>query len=330
MKKTYKLIFRLLMSGIFAGYLAVKLDWSYLLKLFLEVDFWDYLLSTIFAFFPALILAVKHYLLIRGTSLDLSIFSLFKINMVTRYYALFIPTALGTETVRWYGVTKNEKGRSLFLASIMFERISFLFILILLGLLPLFFNQNYEGVIQLRRQLSSILGIALAFSVILIAYFMSPVAQGVLVRLLDKLPNLGLIKRLAEKIRLTNLSLRVLIYILGLHVVFLVFFQIRVFLIFESLGLNVSFLDVAWMSALVLLLQALPVTFAGIGLREGAYAYLFTLFLLPPEKGVVVGLLIFTQIIILAVAGWLMDWFGHGAPANHPVDPDSTTLTSAP
>jgi hypothetical protein len=57
----------------------------------------------------------------------------------------------------------------------------------------------------------------------------------------------------------------------------------------------------------VLLLQTLPISFAGIGLREGAYAYLLTLYGLPPEKGVLIGILFFSQMLIMAFVGGVFE-----------------------
>ena len=65
------------------------------------------------------------------------------------------------------------------------------------------------------------------------------------------------------------------------------------------------------MGSLVLLLQTIPVSFAGIGVREGAYAYLFTVFGLAPEKGVLIGIVFFSQMLILAGIGGLLELFEH-------------------
>lgn len=66
-------------------------------------------------------------------------------------------------------------------------------------------------------------------------------------------------------------------------------------------------IDAAWMGSLVLLLQVMPVSIAGIGIREGAYAYLFALCGLPSEKGVLIGILFFTQMLIVALIGGILE-----------------------
>jgi hypothetical protein len=73
-------------------------------------------------------------------------------------------------------------------------------------------------------------------------------------------------------------------------------------------SLPLTLVDVAWMGSLVLLLQTLPISFAGIGLREGAYAYLFSLYRLPPEKGILIGVLFFSQMLIMASVGGIFEF----------------------
>ena len=68
-----------------------------------------------------------------------------------------------------------------------------------------------------------------------------------------------------------------------------------------------TFIEVTWMASLVMLLQALPISLAGIGVREGAYAYLVTLFGLPVETGVVIGILFFSQMLIMAITGGILE-----------------------
>ena len=72
-------------------------------------------------------------------------------------------------------------------------------------------------------------------------------------------------------------------------------------------GLPLNLIDIVWMGSLVLMLQTLPISFAGIGLREGAYAYLFMLYDLPPEKGVLIGLLFLSQMLIMAFVGGIFE-----------------------
>jgi hypothetical protein len=95
--------------------------------------------------------------------------------------------------------------------------------------------------------------------------------------------------------------------IVGLSLVWQIFYISRLYMLITAAALPLGLIDIVWMGSLVLMLQTLPISFAGIGLREGAYAYLFTLYNLTPEKGVLIGLLFFSQMLIMAIAGGIFE-----------------------
>jgi len=57
------------------------------------------------------------------------------------------------------------------------------------------------------------------------------------------------------------------------------------------------------MASLVLLVQVLPISISGIGLRETAYAFLFEIQDLSPEKGVLLGIVLFSQMLFTSSIG---------------------------
>jgi hypothetical protein len=74
-------------------------------------------------------------------------------------------------------------------------------------------------------------------------------------------------------------------------------------LIFVAPAIPLGFSDVAWMSSSIFLLQILPLSLAGIDLLEGAYAYVSALIGLPAEQGAAVGLVFFSQFLLMAGLG---------------------------
>ena len=95
--------------------------------------------------------------------------------------------------------------------------------------------------------------------------------------------------------------------IIALSLVWQIFYISRLLMLTKAAALPLNPIDILWMGSLVLMLQTLPISFAGIGLREGAYAYLFTLYDLTPEKGVLIGVLFFSQMLIMAFVGGVFE-----------------------
>jgi uncharacterized membrane protein YbhN (UPF0104 family) len=311
-KRNMKIALRIVLSCLFIGYLSFKVDYEKLGRAFQHIDLLLYLLSTLLAVLSNLFVAGKYYLLIKESLIKHSVLSLLKINFISRFYALFLPSAIGPEFVRWYKVTRNQTGRVFFLASIVFERLTFFLVLILFGMMPLFlFNQQPE-IAVLRTRLMPIVFLSLAVIFILnLVYILAPF-RSFLKSVIDRILRLAWrnlnISSFIEKFSFENWTVSGYIYIFGLSLVWQFFFISRLFILMRAASLPLNFLDIAWIGSLVLLLQTIPISFAGIGIREGAYAYLFTLFKLPSEGGILIGILFFSQMLIMALIGGVLEF----------------------
>jgi uncharacterized protein (TIRG00374 family) len=306
-----KLLFKFIISCLFATYLSLSVDWSIIFHAFSEINPFLYIVSTLLACGSIICVAFKYHVLIKDTAISHTVVSLTKINLISRFYAIFLPSAIGPESVRWYKVTRNQEGRAFFLAVTIFERLIFLFVLIFSGFLPLFFYSSYPEILILRARLFPIVIVSISFIIIAKLYLLFPSIRIFFNTIIERIvPNRWHghnTTNFFQNFSLKRPNLYLFIIIFGLSLFWQVFFLCRLFLLFKSAALPLNFIDVAWMGSLVLLLQVLPVSFAGIGVREGAYAYLFTLFNLPPEKGVLIGILFFSQMIILASIGGLFE-----------------------
>jgi uncharacterized membrane protein YbhN (UPF0104 family) len=294
------------------AYLTFKVDWALLLETLKNTRFLLYAASSLFALSACLITAVKYHILLSETSLNRSILSLTEINFISRLYSLFIPSGLGPSIVRWFKITNNKQGRIFFTAATLFERLTYLFMLILLGAVPLFIGSSSEKLNQMRPSLWPKLTILLIIIIIAILYFIIPafqyIAQKFTRKLIpSKLKRKNWVDLFFQQFSLHRKPLSLFLKMTSVSIWWHVFYVIRLYLIIKATYLPLSFIDIAWMGPLVLLLQALPISFSGIGVREGAYAYLVTLFGIAPEKGVLIGILAFSQTIIMACIGVIFE-----------------------
>ncbi len=239
--------------------------------------------------------------------------SLVKINFITRFYALFLPSAIGREVVRWIKVTRNQNGKALFLALIVYERLTFILVLLLCGVIPLFFYKSNAEIMNLKMRIlpAAILGLSF-ISIFLLFFIFQPVRDFVISLTHRTLKGVWTkldVGAYFENDRLVNVPPHTIIFLLGLSIVWQIVFIGRLLVLIKAVPLPLNYIDIAWIGSLVLLLQTMPISFAGIGLRESAYAYLLSFFNLPPEKGVLIGILFFSQMLIIAFAGGIFEFF---------------------
>ena len=77
-------------------------------------------------------------------------------------------------------------------------------------------------------------------------------------------------------------------------------------LVCSAFGESVGFVDLLWIVAVVSLVQMLPVTIAGLGLREGAYLYLLQFQGVDGSRALAVSLAVFAIQLTFAFAGGLL------------------------
>jgi uncharacterized protein (TIRG00374 family) len=82
------------------------------------------------------------------------------------------------------------------------------------------------------------------------------------------------------------------------HLVFQALNFLRFYLVFVALGVDLPFNTILWISSLVLLILSLPITIAGIGLRETGFAWVLALYGIDPERGVILGGMISLQVFL--------------------------------
>jgi hypothetical protein len=300
-----KLALKVCISGLLAAYLAWQVDWAPLWGALLRTNPLLYLVSTALTFGGSFILAGKYHLLIQGTNLAASLTRLFRVNLISRFYALFIPTGLGQDVVRWYKITEGKSGWEFFLGVTILERLTFMFTLLLVGLAPLF-GSDAPALAPLQKALGPVMLAAVALGAAAVLLLVHRSLGRTALRHLRISTRQG--QRWAaflERFSLQKQPPWGRLFLL--HGLWLVVFAGRMFILLLAAEVNLSFWDAAWMGSLVLLLQTLPISYAGLGVREGALAYIFGLYGLAAAQGVLVGALFFSQMLILAAAGYLLE-----------------------
>jgi uncharacterized membrane protein YbhN (UPF0104 family) len=304
--RALKLAFKLVVSAALVAFLVYKVEWHSVVQALVRIDAWLFVFSTLTGVCGVLTLAGKYAVLTRGTVVERSVWTMFRINFITRFYALFLPSALGTEAVRWLKVTGGRTGRSLFLASTVFERSSFVVFLMATGLAPIFL---YPPDSEVGRFMSSVVPVVLAAlvgGIVVMSYLIFRPLQGITARLVGK----GRLGEFVEKFSLSERPASVYAKVFLLGALWHGLYVLRMYLLVLAMGIPLGAWEAAWMGSLVLMLQTLPLSFSGIGVREGAYAYLFTLMGLGPELGVLLGLLFFSQMLLYALTGGALELSG--------------------
>lgn len=308
---SYKTIIKLVISALFLVYILIKVDLRllYLALLSVKMDF--YLISFLVLILNSIVLALKYKIVMEPSGISQSLANLIKINFVCRFYSMFLTTAIGQSVVRWHISTKNQEGRPKFISVMIFERSSFMFALFSVVMISTLFLKS-PMVSEIAEITLPFLSVGLLC--ILIYYIClnhSPSYRivdrfGAYIKGVFKSKTIGRVFEWISTSSIYYKKMKITLFGIGLAFLWHLFFVLRVYLLTTSVDVPLSFLQLGWMASLVLLLQILPVTFSGIGIRETAYAYFFGIQNLAPEKGVLLGMLLLSQILIISTIGGVL------------------------
>jgi len=307
----YKVAIKIIVSLLFLGYVFFRVDVRQVFSSLSSVEPMWYVLSLLVPILNSFVLALKYKIVMRPSGIYQPVLRLLQINLMCRFYSMFLTTAIGQGVIRWHLSTKNQEGRLKFLAVMFFERSTFLFALCLAFALSVLLLPDTRA----QDITDSIYPFVIAgLSGLLLFYFFlnyAPLYQAAnrfLSSQRTKSSNV-LISKLSELVSTFSMYYNrraLLLSSLCFAIVWQLLFLLRMYLLIISLQVPLSLVHLVWMASLVSLLCALPISLDGIGLRETAYALLFTTLDLPPEQGVLTGVLCLSHMLFMSAIGGLL------------------------
>jgi glycosyltransferase 2 family protein len=229
-------------------------------------------------FIDIVLMALRLSWLLRPRGFDLSLTNSLKLNLVSSFFATFLPGTTGGDIAKLFYVTKKNKGRRAEIVTVViFDRIFGLFSVLLLPLLfaPLFSKFIREVLVLHYLLITSAVLVLFLLAALLVCLFASPVVNHVLAWASRFLPGENVVERAVNTIAEYRHNPATLGAALGL-----------------SLAANLSLVAVTALAILVLypagmtmkvciivplgdLANSLPLTPGGLGVGEAAYSALF-------------------------------------------------------
>ena len=263
------------------------------------------------SFLERLVASCRVKLLTDRLDMRLSIWKIFEINVVSIFYSTFLPGDLAGGAVRWYRMAKPGGHRAEAFAAIVFERLIDTVVLVLFGIIFWFWNAPPFGSPALD-------GIMLTLLVLLVggtAFGLSPAAStlvratGALIPwlrarevFLEKSEKVLVSVRMFRRLSPGGMALLATLTVMRhvLSVLLLVCFAI-------SLGIVIEFSALGWIRSFVNIVTMIPVSFAGLGIREGSLVMALQPYGVTGSQAVALSLFMFSLHLAFAVAGGLVE-----------------------
>jgi uncharacterized protein (TIRG00374 family) len=231
---------------------------------------------------------------------------LVKSYMVGTFFNNFLPTRFGGDIVRIWDGSRYSKSLLKSSAIVVVERFTGIIVLFLFAVLASLFR------LDMARQIP-VVWIALLLGLLglgLILAFLLPFSG----RWLAAVPGKGFLESIKNKIILFRETilhyrtqkgpfLRATFWALLLQLNVILYY----FLIGKALHLRIHFIDYFIFIPIVLLIQSIPVTINGLGLREGSYIEIFKFYGILPQTAVSFSLIADVAfVLILGIIGGII------------------------
>ena len=309
---TFGLVGRVTVSAVLLGYCFYIVDVDSLLAMASSIDLRLFLLAFFINILGTVLCKALLVWKLLSANYSVSILKVFCINLALRFYTIFLPRA-AVAGIRWYkySAISNSSG-SLVLLS--FEALVTFFVLALGGFAFSLASDDFENSLSVQL---AFFALSLTILAVIVLLFFLPVKliksftdtflfRG---RFLSRLKKHILTwAETAQEMKLLKLDNLAVIVASSLSSYFL--FLVSSYILLQSLDIAISFIALSMIRSGVLLLAHLPITIAGLGLREIGFVGFFGLYGLGADSALAFAVASFMLQIGISMMGAIVELYG--------------------
>lgn len=264
------LILKLSVSLSLLAVLFWKTDRAALFSTFHSLSLPPFLAALLLYLVAEVLSSFRWQLLLRAEGIQASLRRLILLYLEGMFFSLFLPTLIGGDLVRGHRIYRYTDGKEASLASILVERFSGLAALLAIALATLLVSWDPKvawPILVLSSAFLLGLGVVLGWT-----------RKPFILRLLEGLPFGGLGQKLGAFYQAIQRYLRhrkVLGQAFVLSLILQVILIYAYSLVAKALGLAIPFTAFLLLIPIATVIAMIPVSVAGLGVREGAMVYLF-------------------------------------------------------
>jgi uncharacterized protein (TIRG00374 family) len=313
LNKSKRYILLLLKCGLTSGilfYIFTIIPLDDVIRSLSEANLYYVLTAPFIAILSTVLSAYRLKILTDKQGMSLPVTKIVEINFVTSFYGLLVPGFLSSGVIRWHKMATVDKKKTEAFAAIAFGRIYYTIIVVVLAIVFLALDISYG-----LQKLSILIFLGL-LSGLLIIYFIG-FSPKILI-ILDKLYHgrekiipysvYNWIKNIfISTIKYHSLSLRSWSSIIALALMENLLGAMMVYLLAMAMNINISFINIGWIRSVIIIFTTLPISFSGVGLREGGFIVLLGTYGVPGEDALSLSFLVFATVLFLAGIGGLIE-----------------------
>lgn len=237
-------------------------------------------------------------------------------NLISLFYSLLLSGQLAGEAVKAYKLSRGRKDSSRIIASILTDKLTGLVALASLGLAGAALGSRTAPSSLVSLLAAVAIGISGAFAIVAVPHWDRAVVR-ILSWATARAPRWTRLLTGLEQVHNTMVAYGrrpgQLLRATALGVLFQISNVVILTVFAHELGIALDGFDLAWIFAVVSLAVLLPLSIAGLGIREGTFAAVLGLYGVGISTSIVLSLAFFSLQLLAGCVGALIDLrFSHG------------------
>ncbi len=254
---------------------------------------------------------IQLWLLLRRARVPVTAWDVFETKMITRFYGQFLPSELMASAVKLYRLAGPTNQWGEVMAALVLTRVVNMIALLLLGVtfwaidLPTGAGR-WIGFVMIGAAIALMVLHFVLSSPVVTAHarwlLRSPLFARLRGRLVDKLKEIAN-STASSYHRFGNMVWTISAISLVRHVLGIASF----WLVAKAVGVDLSWMTIAWVRVVLQAIMMLPISLSGIGLREGSLVILLQSYAVPASQAVAIAFLMFIISLLSNSLGGLLE-----------------------
>lgn len=240
-----------------------------------------------------------------------SVYAIFRIQMIATFYSLVLPGDLLAGGVSWYKLSQPDRKYVEAGALLIFFRLVQISCLVFIGLIVALWDPQISS-----PEFRTLIIFGLLSIILMWILFFSNQIERILNFIVNKVnwkasflqsffDTVEKFVNTIQKFRALGAKRLLFVFCVSLFAQFLglVFF----FSLARAVDIQLTFFVIGWISTFVTIIQLIPISIAGLGIREASYAALLNDYGISPEQAISFSITIFAVFIIVGLVGGIFE-----------------------
>jgi glycosyltransferase 2 family protein len=266
------------------------------------------LLLLVILFLPTQILAAyRWYFLLKILECAPNFWSVVRYNILGQCASLFLPGQLSGDIVRTLAISRGKNAKPLMFLSVLIDKLSLLIAILIFTIFGLLTSDILSQFISALSLLIVILIVCLFMLLLLCRYRLDDNTKHVeFYRKVIPIAFIEKVMLISANVNMPRVSFLNIVITLLFGLVFQLLSTIGVYVLAQSMHIMINPLDWMAINALVSIAQIAPISIGGLGLREGVYAGILSLYGVPIAQATAFSLTGFVLVAFLLLCCWFV------------------------